>query len=121
MSPSRETQILNGAATTFQTKALNGNGTANGNGVTNGHKIATDVDDLKDRLHVERSSKAFGSRAVSLIDLPAGSLFLKITKATPATKGAFPLPLPFPLYPFINKISLYIRPNLRNNPHRVEQ
>jgi hypothetical protein len=84
MSPALETQTLNGAATTSQSKALIGNGTANGNG----HKqIGTDVDDLKDRLHVERFAKAFGNRAVSLIDLPAGSLFLKITKATPATKA----------------------------------
>jgi SET domain len=85
MSPSLETQtLLNGATPAFQTKAINSNGVATGN---NHRKIATDVDDLKDRLHVERSPKAFGSRAVSLIDLPAGSLFLKITKATPATKA----------------------------------
>lgn len=84
MAPSLETQTLHGATTAFETKALNGNGVANGNGYG---RIATDVGDLKDRLHVERSAKAFASRAVSLIDLPAGSLFLKITKATPATKA----------------------------------
>jgi hypothetical protein len=84
MAPSLETQTLDVATTAFETRALNGNGVAKGN--THG-RIATDVGDLKDRLHVERSTKAFGSRAVSLVDLPAGSLFLKITKATPATKA----------------------------------
>ncbi|KAL2001281.1 hypothetical protein VTN02DRAFT_1948 [Thermoascus thermophilus] len=40
-----------------------------------------------DRLKVIRSSKPFGSGAVSLIDLPAGSLFAKITTATPGVKA----------------------------------
>ncbi|KAJ5281742.1 hypothetical protein N7478_007114 [Penicillium angulare] len=40
-----------------------------------------------DRLHVNRSSKAFGSGAYSLIDLPAGALFAKITTATPGKKA----------------------------------
>lgn len=40
-----------------------------------------------DRLHVNRSAKAFGSGAVSLIDLPAGALFAKITGTTPGKKA----------------------------------
>ncbi|KAJ5223901.1 hypothetical protein N7468_008443 [Penicillium chermesinum] len=40
-----------------------------------------------DRLRVERSTKAFGSGAYSLIDLPAGALFAKITTATPGKKA----------------------------------
>ncbi|OJJ43941.1 hypothetical protein ASPZODRAFT_72222 [Penicilliopsis zonata CBS 506.65] len=36
-----------------------------------------------DRLRVIRSTKAFGSRAVSLIDLPAGAVFAPITTASP--------------------------------------
>ncbi|KAJ5112781.1 hypothetical protein N7532_000826 [Penicillium argentinense] len=40
-----------------------------------------------DRLHVNRSSKAFGSGAESLVDLPAGALFAKITTATPGVKA----------------------------------
>lgn len=42
---------------------------------------------LASRLNVERSEKAFGSRAVSLVGLPAGALFARITTATPATKA----------------------------------
>ncbi|TLD32596.1 hypothetical protein E2P81_ATG05572 [Venturia nashicola] len=102
MSPSIESQTLNGNVHVSQTNTVNGNANANGNGTVNGNanangngtvngngqaKTATDVKDLKDRLFVERSEKAFGSRAVSLIDLPAGSLFLKITLATPSTKA----------------------------------
>jgi hypothetical protein len=129
MSPSQETQPLNGAATAFQTKAFNGNGTTKGNGFTNAHaRVATDVDDLKDRLHVERSTKAFGSRAISLVDLPAGSLFMKITKATPATKGRFEIMLPpsvtLPLLFYLitnHEPSLHIRPNLGEHSHRTKQ
>lgn len=40
-----------------------------------------------DCLHVNRSPKAFGSGAISLIDLPAGSVFAKITTATPGKKA----------------------------------
>lgn len=40
-----------------------------------------------DRLHVNRSAKAFGSGAVSLVDLPAGALFAKITGTTPGKKA----------------------------------
>ncbi|KAJ5729519.1 uncharacterized protein N7483_004027 [Penicillium malachiteum] len=40
-----------------------------------------------DRLHVNRSPKAFGSGAYSLIDLPAGALFAKINTATPGKKA----------------------------------
>ena len=40
-----------------------------------------------DRLHVNRSAEAFGSGAYSLIDLPAGSLFAKITGTTPGKKA----------------------------------
>ncbi|KAJ5666628.1 hypothetical protein N7462_011037 [Penicillium macrosclerotiorum] len=40
-----------------------------------------------DRLQVNRSTKAFGSGAISLIDLPAGTLFAKITTATPGRKA----------------------------------
>jgi hypothetical protein len=44
-------------------------------------------DKLADRMHVQRSSKAFASLAVSKVDLPASSLFAKITTATPASKA----------------------------------
>ncbi|KAJ5081909.1 hypothetical protein NUU61_010173 [Penicillium alfredii] len=40
-----------------------------------------------DRLYVNRSAKAFGSGAFSLVDLPAGALFAKITTATPGKKA----------------------------------
>lgn len=38
-------------------------------------------------IKVIRSSKPFGSGAVSLVDLPPGALFAKITTATPGTKA----------------------------------
>ena len=66
-------------------------GTANANGTTvvevaaNGHK--EDAPKLSSRLDVERSKEPFNSRAVSLVDLPAGSLFAKITTATPSRKA----------------------------------
>jgi hypothetical protein len=40
-----------------------------------------------DRLRVNRSLKAFGSGAYSLIDLPAGAIFAPITGTTPGTKA----------------------------------
>lgn len=40
-----------------------------------------------DRLYVNHSTKPFGSGAISLVDLPAGALFAKITTATPAKKA----------------------------------
>ena len=40
-----------------------------------------------DCLRVERSTKAFASGAYSLVDLPAGALFAKITTATPGKKA----------------------------------
>ncbi|KAE9983469.1 hypothetical protein EG327_005459 [Venturia inaequalis] len=86
MSPSVESQTLNGQAQLSQTKSLNGNGNAPTN-EKNQVKIATDAEDLKDRLFVERSEKAFASRSISLINLPPNSLFLKITLATPSTKA----------------------------------
>lgn len=42
-----------------------------------------------DRLLVNRSAKAFDSGAHSLINLPAGALFSKITTSTPASKKAY--------------------------------
>lgn len=38
-------------------------------------------------LEVSRSPKAFGSAAISLVDLPAGAVFSKITTATPSRKA----------------------------------
>ena len=38
-------------------------------------------------LHVDRSTKPFGSGAISLVDRPAGALFAPITTATPAPKA----------------------------------
>ncbi|KIW00097.1 uncharacterized protein PV09_08283 [Verruconis gallopava] len=71
--------------------------------MTNGHKFPNggkalyrgipkarpwdEVPNLASRLYVERSEKAFGSRAISLVDLPAGSLFARITNASPAVKA----------------------------------
>ncbi|EON66239.1 hypothetical protein W97_05632 [Coniosporium apollinis CBS 100218] len=43
--------------------------------------------DLSSLLRVERSPKAFGSRATSLVSLPPGALFARITSATPAQKA----------------------------------
>jgi len=43
--------------------------------------------DLAKRLHVNRSTKSFGSGAVSLISLPAGSIFSPMTGTTPAVKA----------------------------------
>ncbi|KAJ9660353.1 hypothetical protein H2201_006934 [Coniosporium apollinis] len=43
--------------------------------------------DLSSLLRVERSPKAFGSRAISLVSLPPGALFARITTATPAKKA----------------------------------
>lgn len=40
-----------------------------------------------DRLRVNRSTKAFDSGAYSLVDLPAGAVFAKITTATPGKKA----------------------------------
>lgn len=40
-----------------------------------------------DRLNVIRSTKAFSSGAYSLVDLPAGAVFAKITTATPGKKA----------------------------------
>ncbi|KAE8338309.1 hypothetical protein BDV24DRAFT_138446 [Aspergillus arachidicola] len=40
-----------------------------------------------DILRVDRGTKAFSSSAVSLVSLPAGSLFAKITTATPSKKA----------------------------------
>jgi len=99
MPLSQETQILNGATNEFKTKAIDGNSTANrsaglnGNAKVNGNAATSGKDQVHDlafiatRLHVERSERAFGSRAVSLVDLPAGAVFAKITTATPATKA----------------------------------
>jgi hypothetical protein len=60
------------------------------NGRVNGFtklRRGDETPDLASRLHVERSEKAFGSRAVSLVDLPAGALFARISTATPGTKA----------------------------------
>lgn len=54
--------------------------------VTNGSSQPA-VQDVSERLHVERSSEAFASGAISKVDLPAGALFYKIETATPATKA----------------------------------
>ncbi|TKA57012.1 hypothetical protein B0A49_13318 [Cryomyces minteri] len=40
-------------------------------------------------LKLEKSAEAFGSRAVSLVSLPAGSLFARITTAISAPKKAY--------------------------------
>ena len=40
-----------------------------------------------DRLRVNRSPKAFGSGAFSLVDLPAGAVFATITGTTPSHKA----------------------------------
>lgn len=68
--------------------------------ISNGHHLANgatnrttttkptaEVPDLASRLYVERSEKAFGSRAVSLVDLPAHALFAHITSTTPGPKA----------------------------------
>jgi hypothetical protein len=68
MAPSIETPILqNGSATEGST---------------------SEVHDLSTRLRVERGDPStFSSRAVSLIDLPSGALFARITTATPSKKA----------------------------------
>jgi hypothetical protein len=54
---------------------------------TNGSATTTTSDKLEDRLAVHRSTKDFGSYAYSLVSLPAGSLFTKITGTTSGTKA----------------------------------
>jgi hypothetical protein len=63
MAPSREAPILNGSATDGPTP------------------------DLASRLHVERNPGSFASYATSLVDLPSGALFARITTATPSKKA----------------------------------
>ena len=41
--------------------------------------------DLTRLLHVERKEGSFASRSVSLVNLPAGAVFARITNPTPAT------------------------------------
>jgi len=41
--------------------------------------------DLDRLLHVEHSSGSFASRSISLVNLPAGAIFARITNPTPAT------------------------------------
>lgn len=60
------------------------NGTTT-NGV-NGHTKSSEPG-LEKKLHVNRSSEAFSSYATSLVSLPAGSVFSKITIATPGKKA----------------------------------
>jgi len=81
MAPSNDQPILSG--TTNGTT----NGTKSGNDDVNGNFQNGDPSDIASRLFVERSEKAFGSRSVSLVDLPAGAIFAKITTATPSTKA----------------------------------
>ncbi|KAK5018914.1 hypothetical protein LTR16_001099, partial [Cryomyces antarcticus] len=45
--------------------------------------------DLPKLLKLEKSAEAFGSRAISLVSLPAGSLFARITTAKPAPEKAY--------------------------------
>jgi hypothetical protein len=64
MAPSIESPILNGSVTDGPTP------------------------NLATRLFVERGDeKTFSSRAVSLVDLPSGALFARITTATPSKKA----------------------------------
>lgn len=88
MAPNQETPILNGHATSKGD--VNGqkhiNGHSNGTAKAGGHD---DAPDLASRLRVERSEKAFSSRAVSLIDLSAGTLFARIDTATPTATKAY--------------------------------
>jgi hypothetical protein len=64
MAPSIETPIFNGSAADGPTP------------------------NLSTRLFVERGDeKTFSSRAISLVDLPSGALFARITTATPSKKA----------------------------------
>jgi hypothetical protein len=76
MAPYNESPISNGHHLA--------NGTTDGTTKT---KPATETPDLASRLYVERSEKAFASRAVSLVDLPAHAVFARITSATPGPKA----------------------------------
>jgi hypothetical protein len=68
MAPSIETPILQNGSTT--------------------EALASEAHDLSTRLHVERGDPStFSSRAVSLIDLPSGAVFTRITTATPSKKA----------------------------------
>lgn len=59
------------------------------NGTTNGlnGKSKSPEPGLEEKLHVNRGSEAFSSYATSLVSLPAGSLFSKITIATLGKKA----------------------------------
>lgn len=78
MTQEHTTSGLNGKS---PNTSLNGHKTGHSNGGT--HPTI----DLSQRLHVERSTKAFASKAVSKISLPAGSIFAHITGITEAPKA----------------------------------
>lgn len=88
MAPLHEQPILN--SHTSNNRCIDSGTNSYTNGSTNGSldvKSRDVVPDLATRLHVERSEKAFGSRAVSRVDLPAGALFARITTATSGSKA----------------------------------
>lgn len=63
---------------------------ANGSGPTespNGIHEPSPEPGLEKKLHVNRSSEAFSSYASSLVSLPAGSVFSRISIATPSKKA----------------------------------
>jgi hypothetical protein len=72
-------------------EALNGSASAVPNGAhANGHVKPVTIGFeplLSERLYVQRSDQAFCSGAISLVDLPAGAVFAKITTATPTNKA----------------------------------
>jgi len=78
MAPFNDSPIMNGHHASE--KLVNSNGIPK-------PKPGAETPDLASRLYVERSEKAFASRAVSLVDLPAHALFARITTATPAVKA----------------------------------
>ncbi|KAK9899869.1 galactose-proton symport [Cystobasidium minutum MCA 4210] len=61
------------------------NGGMNGEAI-NGHQKSPEPG-LEEKLHVNRSSEAFSSYASSKVSLPAGSVFSRITVATPGKKA----------------------------------
>jgi hypothetical protein len=94
MAPSIETPILNGSTTDGPTP------------------------DLASRLFVERGdASTFSSRAISLIDLPSGALFARITTATPSKKAYSSVQVSETTHIELNSELLYI--NHSCNPNLI--
>ncbi|KAL4925684.1 uncharacterized protein BDV17DRAFT_271577 [Aspergillus undulatus] len=85
MAPSIEILPPNPAALSHSDKDIAANANTNFNSNANTAPPPTHPD----RIQVNRSAEAFSNSATSLISLPAGALFAKMTSATPAPKRTY--------------------------------